>query len=84
LGWVVVQLERTRDGIGKASYDGGSRHVTVYSKIAGDRIARAADQAFMQMQTPRLYRVILPVTDIERAAAFFGTSSRSCSLVAIC
>jgi predicted enzyme related to lactoylglutathione lyase len=25
------------------------------------------------MQTPRLYRVILPVTDIERAAAFYGT-----------
>ena len=24
------------------------------------------------MQTPRLYRVILPVTDIERAAAFYG------------
>jgi len=24
------------------------------------------------MQTPRLYRVILPVADIERAAAFYG------------
>lgn len=24
------------------------------------------------MQTPRLYRVILPVPDIDRAAAFYG------------